>query len=87
MSRCLVVGCDSLGAKHEILRAKFGVDEVIHWDGRKAKPPSYLPKGTKAVLIFTGFVNHATMHVVRELAKKQGVKTLFLRRGLAELEC
>ncbi|NHM28011.1 DUF2325 domain-containing protein [Desulfofundulus sp. TPOSR] len=84
--RCLVVGTDRLGAAPTILRQKFGVREVVHWDGRRKKLPESLPKGTCLVVVYTGFVCHALMHRVRELARKAGVKVVWLKRGLSELE-
>jgi len=85
MSRCLVVGCDSLGTRLSLFRELFSVDEVIHWNGRSASPPEKLPKGTRVVVIYSGFVNHPFMYAVRKLAKKSGVRTVFLRRGLSEM--
>ena len=38
--RCLVVGTDRLGAAPKILKNKFGVTEIIHWDARRCR--SYL---------------------------------------------
>lgn len=84
MKKYLVVGADNLGATPKILRQNFGY-EVIHWNGRRARPPSSLPKDVKLVLVYTGFVNHSLMRRVRELARKQGVKIFFASRGLSEL--
>jgi len=85
MSRCLVVGCDNLGVKPRQIKERFGVQEVIHWDGRSAKMPKKLPKNTKIVIVYSGFVNHSLMFAVRELAKKAGARTVFLKRGFSEL--
>lgn len=74
-----------MGTRTSLFRELFGVDEVVHWDGRSARPPRRLPKGTDVVVIYSGFVNHPFMYAVRELAKKSGARTVFLRRGLSEM--
>jgi len=84
MMRCLVVGADNLGTKAGYLREKFGVKEVLHWDGRSRKMP-VLPL-VDLVIVLTGFVNHLTMRYVKTEAKKRGVKIMYLKRGIAELE-
>ncbi|AEG14393.1 Uncharacterized conserved protein UCP020408 [Desulfofundulus kuznetsovii DSM 6115] len=86
MVRCLIVGTDRLGAAPAVLRQKFGVREVIHWDGRRKKLPESLPKGTDLIVVYTNFVRHALMWRVKELARETGVKVIWLRRGLSELE-
>jgi hypothetical protein len=85
MKRCLVVGCDRLGAKQNIICRQYGVDEIIHWDGRKSKLPNVLPKNTKIVLVYSGFISHKVMFAVRDMAKKARVQLVFLKRGLAEV--
>lgn len=86
MVRCLIVGTDRLGAAPTILKRKFGVREFVHWDGRRKRLPESLPKDTCLVVVYTGFVCHALMRRVRELAGKAGVKVVWLKRGLSELE-
>ena len=82
---CLVVGADRLGAIPR-LKEKLDIDEIVHWDGRFKRPPKTIPKRVDMVVIYTGFVSHATMHAVKKLARIRGVRIVFLRRGLAELE-
>jgi hypothetical protein len=69
-----------------VLKRKFGVREVVHWDDRRKKLPESLPRDTGLVVVYTGFVNHTLMHRVRELARKARVKVIWFRRGLSELE-
>lgn len=82
--RCLVVGADNLGNKASYLREKFGVKEVLHWDGRCNKVPR-LPL-VDLVIVLTGFASHKVVRHVKAEAKKSGTKVLFLKRGIAELE-
>lgn len=82
--RCLIVGADAIGCKENYLEEKFGVNEVLHWDGRKRKMPS-LPL-VDMIIVLTGFIGHGVMRHVRKEAKKSGVKVLYLKRGVAELE-
>lgn len=82
--RCLVVGADNLGTKAEYIRKKFGADDVLHWDGRSRKVFT-LPL-VDLVIILTGFISHRVMRHVRKEAKKRGVRVVYLKRGIAELE-
>ncbi|MCL6477043.1 MAG: DUF2325 domain-containing protein [Peptococcaceae bacterium] len=82
--RCLVVGADSIGSKEVYLKKKFGVKEVFHWDGRNRKMPS-LPV-VDMIVVLTGFINHGIMQHIKKEAKKRGIKVLYLKRGVAELE-
>lgn len=84
--RCLIVGADRLGTAPAVLKQKYGVREIVHWNGRRKKLPESLPRGTNLVVVYTSFVNHSLMHRVRELVRKAGVKVIWLRRGLSELE-
>lgn len=83
--RCLVVGTDKLGAAPKVLKEKYSVEKIIHWDGRNKKIPKKLPDKISLVVIYTSFVNHNLMWVVKKLAKKRNIRILFVNRGLAEL--
>lgn len=83
--KCLIVGTDKLGTAPKILNKRFGVREVLHWDGRRRKPPPNLPKGTDIVVVYTGFICHGLMLRVRDLAKKSDVRVIYVKRGLSEL--
>ena len=82
--RCLVVGADNLGTKADYLNEKFSVKEVLHWNGRNKKKPS-LPL-VDMIIVLTGFINHQMMHYIKKEAKKCGVKVLYVKRGVVELE-
>lgn len=81
--RCLIVGTDRLGSAPAILKEKFGIDEVIHWDGRKR--PKCSLKNLSLIVVYTGFVNHSLMHKVKKMAKKNNIRTIYINRGLSEL--
>ena len=81
--RCLIVGTDRLGSAPAILKEKFDIDEVIHWDGRK-RPKCGL-KNLSLIVVYTGFVNHSLMHKVKKMAKKNNIRTIYINRGLSEL--
>jgi len=83
---CLVVGADRLGALSR-LKERFGVDRVVHWNGRFRRPPKTLPREVELVVVYTGFVSHAAMFAARKLARERGIPLIFLNRGLSELEC
>ena len=84
LKRCLIVGADAIGQKKNYISNKFGVEQVIHWDGRSRKIPSL--KAMDMIIVLTGFISHAQMLQVKKEAKKLGIKMLYLNRGVAELE-
>lgn len=81
---CLVVGADKKISMEAIIKSKFDMT-VEHWTGRGKHLPNRLPKNTELVIIITGFVNHPIMQRTKELAKKQGIKVIYCKRGLAEI--
>lgn len=81
---CLIVGADKLGTKTKHLK-EMGFREVVHWSGRTLRLPPQLPNKINLVVVFTGFINHGHMREVRKMARKAGVKVIYLKRGLAEL--
>lgn len=81
--KCLIVGTDRLGAAPAILKEKFNIDEVIHWDGRKRSKCDI--KNLSLIVVYTGFVNHALMHQVKKMAKKNDIRIIYINRGLSEL--
>lgn len=82
--RCLIVGADAIGCKKNYLLQRFGATEVMHWDGRSKKMPHIAL--VNMVIVLTGFIGHTQMQQVKKEAKKHGIKVLYLRRGIAELE-
>ncbi|MDA8235917.1 DUF2325 domain-containing protein [Desulfotomaculum nigrificans] len=83
---CLIVGADSIGSKEKDLR-DMGFREVIHWNGRTLREPKQLPSRIHLVVVITGFINHNYMHKVKKLAKKSGIRVIYIKRGLSELTC
>lgn len=83
--RCLIVGTDRLGAAPSILKEKFGVQKIEHWNGRKKLKCNV--KNFDLIVIYTGFINHSAMEKVRKTAKKHKIRTIYLNRGLSELAC
>lgn len=84
MKQCLIVGADAIGRKKNYLSNKYGMEKVLHWDGRSRKIPSL--KTVDMIVVLTGFIGHAQMQQVKKEAKKRGIKVLYLNRGVAELE-
>jgi len=83
--RCLIVGTDRLGAAPRILKEHFGVDEFIHWDGRKQFRRCSL-QNIDLIVIYAGFINHSAMWQIKKMAKKLGKKVIYVNRGLSELQ-
>ncbi len=82
--RCLIVGTDHLGAAAKILKKYFPIKEFIHWDGRKQIRCNL--KNIDLIVAYAGFINHITMWQIKKMAKKHGIRTVFINRGLSELE-
>lgn len=81
---CLVVGNDKFGGE-AVLRKRLGVRNVLHWDGRSKPRSAGLPQRVGLVLMYTGYVSHGLMKVVRRQAKARGIRVLFVTRGLSDL--
>lgn len=82
--KCLIVGTDKLGSAPDILKDKFGLTEYEHWTGRD-RLPKQLPRNTKMVVVYSGYVRHDVMWAVKKMAKTSCVRLLFVKRGLSEL--
>lgn len=82
--RCLVVGADRLGTTEEFLRENLSVTKMLHWDGREKKLPPF--PDVDVTIIYTGFISHKLMQYAKREAKKRNVKTIFIRRGKAEIK-
>jgi len=78
---CLVIGADRLGYTPEYLCRKFGVNEVIHWNGRKrcSDKKTHIPKDTKQIIVLPDFVKHSLVNIIKRKARKAGIPIEFIR--------
>jgi hypothetical protein len=82
--RCLIVGADRVGKKKEYLYKKYGVSEVLHWNGRGKK---LLPMpDVDLVFVITDFAKHPLVLHAKKEARRINAKLVFVRRGISELE-
>jgi hypothetical protein len=82
-----VVGADRLGNIPAALEAQ-GIRVLCHISGRAAaeqRRPSGLPRGTDLLILFTDFLGHNAMRVMRRAAQEQGVPVVACRRSTSAL--
>ena len=83
----VVVGGDYLGHIEKRLTER-GVSEMIHYSGRKKSDSKriVLNSQTAAVLIFTDYINHNLMDVVKSQARGLNIPVIFSKRSWSEIE-
>ena len=87
MKTCLIVGTDSIsGAADKLLEKNYGIQKVIHWSGRKARPPTRLPKKVSMVIVVVGYINHNFVRRIKELTKGVDIPVKYVSRGLSGLK-
>ena len=83
----LVIGGDRVECIKEALYAR-GVDNVTHWDMRKARDCSkMLPECAECVVMITDFLSHNAMNHFKREAKKTGIPIVCAKRGSASISC
>lgn len=86
MSSVLVIGGDKLGNITDLLQHR-GFETIHHVTGRKASQNKVsIPSSTKAVLVFTDFVNHNLSRYVKNEAKSKNVPIFFCKRSYTAIE-
>lgn len=79
----LIVGADQLGKIPEQLRRE-GVQEIIHWSGRKtSEQTKTIPKSVTGIILFCDFLNHRLMYNIKRQAKAGQIPITFNKRSLA----
>ncbi|TEB04686.1 hypothetical protein Psch_03448 [Pelotomaculum schinkii] len=86
MKSCLIVGSDRIGAAGRVLQNIYGVTEIVHWNGRRARPPTCLPKGVCLVIVVVGYVNHNYARRIKKLTNKADIPITYVSRGLSGLK-
>ena len=83
----MVVGGDYLGVIEKNLYS-LGVTKLVHIDGRKPMKRNRLniPKQISCVLVFTDYVNHNIVKIVKDAAKTQGIPSFFTKRSWGAME-
>lgn len=80
----LIVGADRLGTIPLQLH-KTGVEEIIHWSGRKTgQQRKIIPKQVDKIIIYCDFINHQLMHHIKRQAKALDIPVVFSKRGLTQ---
>jgi len=78
---CLIIGADHLGCTSEYFCQRYGLKEVVHWNGRKrcSDKKVTIPKNTGRIIIFLDFISHNFVNIIKKKAKKDGVPVEFIR--------
>jgi len=85
--KALLVGADRLGNIPTTLN-QFGINEYIHWSGRKKGMRNYeIPEDVHMVIVFYDFIEHGLTENVKEKAKKLNIPCIFSRRACSDLAC
>ncbi|MTI48693.1 DUF2325 domain-containing protein [Sporosalibacterium faouarense] len=82
----LIVGGDSLGNIPDVLTQK-GVDEYIHWSGRKkGMRNKKIPKNTDMVIVLYDYIEHNLTKLIKKQSKSMDIPCLFSKRACTDLE-
>ena len=84
----LMIGGDSVDSITSML-ANHGVDEVIHWDGRKKSSITRkeIPERTDCVVMLTSYLNHNAMKYFKNCAKKRDIPVICAERSVTSVYC
>lgn len=81
----LIVGGDRLGNIPEILNDK-GVDEYIHWSGRKkGMRNKKIPSKIDMVIVLYDFIEHNLTKLIKNQTKDMNIPCLFSKRACSDL--
>ena len=81
----LVLGADKIDSIKNLLYG-FGINDVIHWNGRKLKSgrkkSKAIPSKVDIILMITDFLNHNTMKYYKTEAKFKGIEVVYAKRSV-----
>ena len=84
----LMIGGDNVTSITSMLN-DYGVDEVIHWDGRKKSSVvrKEIPERTECIIMLTSYLNHNAMKYFKNLAKKKDIPLICAERSVTSVYC
>lgn len=83
--KALLVGADKLGNIPNTLM-NYGVQDYIHWDGRKKKMRSLdIPSEVGMVVVFYDFIEHNITKIIKEKAKQKDIPCIFSKRSISDI--
>jgi hypothetical protein len=78
----LIIGADKLGNIPEFLQSQ-GVNEYIHWDGRKKGMRNMdIPENVEMVICLYDFLEHRLTDRVKKITKERHIPCVFARRSV-----
>ncbi|MCH4888325.1 DUF2325 domain-containing protein [Acidaminobacter sp. JC074] len=81
----LIIGADKLGNIPEFLH-KQGIEEIIHWDGRKKGMRKMdIPEDIGMVICLYDFLEHRLTERVKKVTKDRNIPCVFARRSISDL--
>ena len=84
--KALLVGADTLGKIPNTLK-DFGIEDYIHWQGRKKGMRNLKMPEVDMVIVFTDFIEHGLTINVKDKAKKENIECIFCKRSCTDLTC
>lgn len=84
----LMIGGDKVSSITGMLQ-DYGVDEVIHWDGRNKSSITRkeIPERTDCIVMLTSFLNHNAMKYFKNQAKKKDIPLICAERSVTSVYC
>lgn len=84
----LMIGGDNVTSITGMLEG-YGVDEVVHWDGRKKSSVTRkeIPERTDCIVMLTSYLNHNAMKYFKNLAKKRDIPLICAERNVTSVAC
>jgi len=81
----VIYGGDRLGKIPKLLEGQ-GFQLIQHVTGRKRGDlKAGIPSGIDGVLVFVDYLNHNLASEIKEAAKRQGIKTVFVKRSWSQI--
>ena len=84
----LMIGGDKVASITDMLQG-YGVDEVIHWDGRNKSSITRkeIPGRTDCIVMLTSYLNHNAMKYFKNQAKKRDIPLICAERSVTSVAC
>lgn len=81
----LIVGADRLGNIPRLLE-DYGIDEFIHWKGRKkGMRTKDIPQNIDMVIILYDFIEHRLTERIKEESRLMNIPCIFSKRSVSDL--
>lgn len=81
----LIIGGDKISRLERLVRS-LGATRTTHWDSRKnSTSHKQVPSDTDGIIMLTDFLKHNTMTHFKNIAKKDEIPVMYVRRGTSQV--